>query len=329
MITVQNYNSTITGIDLDSLPAPLRSTHDKLMAKGGANFYGKNDAITETIDTYIAKLNEYVGSSSGVPKVEKPSAHSVVEKKAKTKKVKAHSVSSVVEKKPFVVELKEKHPSKHSIETMYDFATLEDAQRFIKKEYWVRTKEEKVNFYINSEKVTDDYVRLLPDSFAFYTAKTKKPKSVVKKKPVKAKTKKVAKTKAVTKAFPPRGNGKGSPPHTITRTIKSPELTALTRIANMGKRGNINHRSMAGFVASLGKGLKADKFIDHKTLLSELHGKLAKLISSPADTYQVALSKDTTERIQKAVSGAKERLRVSFLAGLSPKGEREGGLGKH
>lgn len=70
MITVNNYNTKITQVDLADLPPALKKGHE-MMEKGSANFYGKNEAITRVIDTYIDKLNQFVGSSKQVEKPER------------------------------------------------------------------------------------------------------------------------------------------------------------------------------------------------------------------------------------------------------------------
>lgn len=234
MITAQNYNAQITSLDLDNLPPVLRSTHDKLMSKGALNYYGKNEAITATIDTYLSKLNDFA--------------------KDTTPKGGGGTVSVV----------KPKH----------------------------------------QEEPTPPTPKKQSKSKATLPKKTKA-------KTVKAKTVKVKSANRQSK----KSTIVKPAAHTAVRTIKSPELVALTRIRNLGKKKQ-THTSLSRFVTQMQNAIKAGKYVDHKALLSEVAGKLAKAIEDPQTSYTIDMAEATKDRVQKAIDGAKERLRVSFLAGV-------------
>ena len=147
-----------------------------------------------------------------------------------------------------------------------------------------------------------------------------KPKSAAPRKSAKPKVKAASK-KASRKAAKPRTKVitktvKEKPAaHTTVRKIKSPDLQVLTRISNMGKKQQ-SHETLQRFVTQLDNALSAGKYADHGGLIKEIHGKLAKMLEKNSDAYKVQLSEETAAKVAKAISGAKERLRVSFLAGV-------------
>jgi hypothetical protein len=66
MITIDNYFHKIAGVDLSRLPEALIKGHEFIIkgSKNGASwtFYSSSPAIKKMVDTYLIKLNEFVGT---------------------------------------------------------------------------------------------------------------------------------------------------------------------------------------------------------------------------------------------------------------------------
>jgi hypothetical protein len=146
------------------------------------------------------------------------------------------------------------------------------------------------------------------------TAKPKAPRAP--KAP--AKRKAVAKAKTATKAktVAPR---KPVVKPLVHRTIKSPELTAITRFLNLPKVIRTRN-SIELFHKQVHNANKLGKYVDHPTLMDDVNSSLSKVITAMntanTDKSKVVLSPELADRCRNAIAKAKEKLRVSYLGGL-------------
>ncbi len=88
-ITAQNYQEMIRTINLDELPELLQRSHAMASKSIESNMYEKNDNIKRVVDTYIAKLNEYLGKQQSQPGSKKKQKAPKPEKKKAAPKAKA------------------------------------------------------------------------------------------------------------------------------------------------------------------------------------------------------------------------------------------------
>lgn len=115
MITVNNYQQQRPTIDFKAMPEAIRATDAKFEQL--APYYGKNPAITETLDIYIAKLNEAVAAkstTSATAKTVQTEAKSVQKaaKTVQTKPKKVQTKAKSVQKEPKTVQNKAKSVQK-------------------------------------------------------------------------------------------------------------------------------------------------------------------------------------------------------------------------
>ena len=61
MITINNHNEKISSIDLSTAPDAL--VNGKAFFAKASSLYGKNEGISNTIDIYISKLNEFASKT--------------------------------------------------------------------------------------------------------------------------------------------------------------------------------------------------------------------------------------------------------------------------
>lgn len=143
MITHQNYHDVYATIDFKKLPEALKKGQEfvKKATNNGStweNYHG-SETIKKTIDTYFAKLNEFVGTDK---KVVKPKSGSRPKDSSK-KKVK----ESKPAKNTQSVKHKPEGDQPHLVERIPD--EIRFIRRFVNLDGKTKTKEELLNF-INS-----------------------------------------------------------------------------------------------------------------------------------------------------------------------------------
>lgn len=167
-------------------------------------------------------------------------------------------------------------------------------------------------------------------------AKSVKPlakrKPATKKVPAKRKSTASIRKKAITKKIvhkPLKVNAVEKPVQ--QRKVFSRELQIIKRFANMHDKVKtirsieLLHKLCAGLVS---KG----QLKDHKSLVTHIKTSTGSFITqmkaAKLDSVKVTIKADTLAKFTKAITGAKERLRVSYLSGIDSKTKRTGGSGE-
>lgn len=105
----------------------------------------------------------------------------------------------------------------------------------------------------------------------------------------------------------------------VHRKVKSPELSVITRFLNLPKAIR-THKSIELFHKQIANGLRGYKYVDHKSLMTEIKSMLKKLLdamdNANTDTVEVSLNDKLKAKCQKVLKGATEKLRVSYLGEL-------------
>lgn len=133
--------------------------------------------------------------------------------------------------------------------------------------------------------------------------KVEKPQTVVRKKVLMKKTSKPAK---VTIKAP------------VTVRKFSLELQHLKRYLNMEGR-SVKTESLVRLSGAISKAIALDSYLNHKTLLNEINGKLSnaceKLNETGQGTVDVKLTPEFKAKCRDIISSAKVRVRTEYLAG--------------
>lgn len=106
----------------------------------------------------------------------------------------------------------------------------------------------------------------------------------------------------------------------IQRTVKTPELSHVTRFLNLPKQPR-TLASMEGFLRQVSNAIGNNKYADHLPLMKKIKSNLEKGVKMMKDQdlkfLDIALGSELIKMCESMKAGAKERLRVSYLGEIS------------
>lgn len=313
MITLSNYNTEFSKLDLNSLPQVVRDTHEKLMSRGAEKFYGKNEAITKTIDDHLKILNTMKSDKSTIPiqNARQPEYKEGVFIRSR-KTPNGDEIDLKVVKGKFAVLLNNK------IQGAFDSIEMASSYFDEIKEFSENAKDPSPADPPTVPAKPKKQRAAKKNTDAVATPKAKKPKSVAKAKPTKTKA---VRTKPVQKAKDKPA--KQLPQPKVHRKIKSPELMVLTRFHNLPK-GKKSVNGLVNFSKQIANALANDKYAEHKAQIEKVKKIIDTIIANAGNAEFVNISFDQVDtkfmdRVKATIGGATERLRVSFLSGIKKK----------
>lgn len=302
MITANNYFEEIKKINVSKLPSALSEGHSLVLEVKDAveNPFDTGDKdIDETLEAYLNKLNDYL-SSQNIEPIEKP----------KKKDIPVKTVKKSAPKAP----VKKKEPKSKQLVPIIGkyYGPYEDGTRsskLIKEDSEFYYFENKVKF----NKALD---------FTWFEIKKPKAKKVKTAKKPAAKTISVKKSKAkvrkvAAKAVKQARKADSLVPAQTVRKM-SVELSILKQFVNLqGKTKPV--KFVYSFHTRISNLLKKEMISNHVEMIRNIHSRLYKVIqlveNKPIQNVKFSIEKAFVEKCQKAVRGAKIRLRTDFLAG--------------
>lgn len=304
MITVNNYTQQTANIDFSKAPEAI--VKGKEFYEKANTMYGKSDAITKTIDLYIAKLNEYAAKENKPKPIKQGKGNRTTSSERYNNRMNKIFADAEINKAKIQTEIKNTL-SKYMFDERHPLMVLEIGSpqfmaaynEFLKETETKTEKNGQWELIENKKTVAPKKVVTKANGSAKYKAKSKKatPKTKVKVKVVKLKEPK--------------------PPITIKKL--SLELQHIKRFASLsGKSVKVSRLKL--FLATISKNIKENNYQNHRALITEIATRLDKAIEQLEATEQTSVnvkhSDEIKEKCKAAIANAKVRVRTEYLSGL-------------